>query len=212
MDLLEGIFDEKGVSCARFDGDLGPDERDAELVRFKEDEHCKVLLMTVQSGGVGLNIVEANHVAFLDRWYNPFVHSQAEDRCHRIGQTKDVHITYFDCTATLDEAMFQLNEGKKNNSAILLADGSKIGQASQQLTYKDLSGLFMRVLKDARDFRNEWLRDEPGNAEKPIPVYPPVPDNHNDEQGNAQNGIPMHAGLSWRFWGPTNDTVNLADE
>lgn len=170
---MEGILDEKGVPCARFDGDLESGKRDEELRRFKDDNGCKVLLMTVQSGGVGLNIVEANHVAFLDRWYNPFVHAQAEDRCHRIGQTKDVHVQYFDCTATLDEAMYQLNEGKKNNSAILLADGFKVGQAGQQLTYKDLSGLFMKVLKDCRMFRSQWLSFDPANATKRIPTYPP---------------------------------------
>jgi len=129
--------------------------------------------MTVQSGGVGLNIVQANHVAFMDRWYNPFVHTQAEDRCHRIGQKKDVHITYFDCSATLDEAMYTLNEAKKTNSAILLADGLQVGLAGQQLSYEDLSGLFMHALKGYQSFRNEWLSADPNNAQNPIPIAPP---------------------------------------
>ena len=71
LDLIEGVLHSKGIGYARFDGDFGPGVRSAELRRFKEDVKCRVLLMTVQSGGVGLNIVEANHVAFLDRWYNP---------------------------------------------------------------------------------------------------------------------------------------------
>jgi SNF2 family DNA or RNA helicase len=104
LDLLEGILvEDMRVDCARFDGDLDRKTSLAELERFKTDPNCRVLLATVQSGGVGLNITAANHVAFLDRWYNPFVHQQAEDRCHRIGQTKPVHVTYFDCAATIDE-------------------------------------------------------------------------------------------------------------
>ena len=54
------------------------------------------------SGGTGLNIIEANHAAFVDRWFNPFVHEQAEDRMYRIGQLKDVNITYFDTEVSSD--------------------------------------------------------------------------------------------------------------
>jgi SNF2 family DNA or RNA helicase len=107
LDLIEGIFcHDLGIDCARFDGDLPRRDSIAELERFKKEPNCKVLFATVQSGGVGLNICEANHVAFLDRWFNPFVHQQAEDRCHRIGQTKDVNVVYFDCAATVDEVSF----------------------------------------------------------------------------------------------------------
>ncbi len=104
LDILEGIFAEDlGIECARFDGDVGPEERSEELARFKRSKSCRILLATVQSSGVGLNIVEANHVAFLDRWFNPCVHAQAEDRCHRLKQTKDVKVTYFDTSMTVDE-------------------------------------------------------------------------------------------------------------
>eukprot|EP00977_Amphora_coffeiformis_P000601 scaffold134_cov94-Amphora_coffeaeformis.AAC.7 len=203
LDLLEGIFEEKEVSCARFDGDVRTDERDAELARFKEDESCRVLLMTVQTGGVGLNIIEANHVAFLDRWYNPFVHLQAEDRCHRIGQPKTVNIKYFDCNATLDEAMFQLNEGKKNNSAILLADGFKIGQTGQQVTYKDLSGLFSKCLREVRAFRN-------GCGSTQAPFYR----NDAEERNVAPNFFPDIASRRFRnqyFSDEEESSVSSAD-
>ena len=104
LDILEGIFAEDlGIDCARFDGDKTPEERSKELTRFKSSKTCRILLASVQSSGVGLNIVEANHVAFLDRWFNPCVHAQAEDRCHRLKQTKEVKVTYFDTSMTVDE-------------------------------------------------------------------------------------------------------------
>ena len=60
LDLLEGIFEEDlGIKCARFDGDLGPTVAKEELDRFRKTPSVKVLLATVQSGGTGLNIVEA---------------------------------------------------------------------------------------------------------------------------------------------------------
>jgi SNF2 family DNA or RNA helicase len=59
LDLLEGILHfELKVDYARFDGDFTGEERQKELDRFKQDKNCKVMLMTVQTGGTGLNIVE----------------------------------------------------------------------------------------------------------------------------------------------------------
>ena len=61
LDLLEGIFcHDRGIDCARFDGDLDRRTSIAELERFKSDPDCKILLASVQSGGVGLNIVEVS--------------------------------------------------------------------------------------------------------------------------------------------------------
>lgn len=61
LDLLEGaIVHDLGIDCARFDGDNPPETRQVELNRFKQDPNCKVLLMTVQTGGTGLNIVEVS--------------------------------------------------------------------------------------------------------------------------------------------------------
>jgi SNF2 family DNA or RNA helicase len=81
LDLMEGVMTyDLGIGCARFDGDVVPEARNADLDRFKSDPSCRVLLATVQSGGTGLNIVEANNVIFFDRWFNPCVHAQAQDR------------------------------------------------------------------------------------------------------------------------------------
>lgn len=132
LDLMEGALTyDLGMGCARFDGDVVPETRNAELDRFKNDPSCRVLLATVQSGGTGLNIVEANNVCFMDRWFNPTVHAQAQDRyecplnravlcivcispilpdhlfrsrCHRIGQKANAVNVYFaDVATTVDE-------------------------------------------------------------------------------------------------------------
>ena len=86
-------------------GDL-KDDRARELEDFKKDPKKMVLLCTIGSGGVGLNIVEANHVFFVDPWFNPQTHAQAECRVHRIGQTKPVTVTYLIMDKTIDAWMF----------------------------------------------------------------------------------------------------------
>ena len=71
-------------------------------------------------GGVGLNLVEANHVLFCDRWFNPTVHDQAMDRTHRIGQTKAVFVDYIDCIDTFDMVMKSTMERKALNLTLNL--------------------------------------------------------------------------------------------
>ena len=128
LDLIEGAlsheFNMKGIY--RFDGDVNGPARTDTLDTFKSDPDGRVLLATVASGGTGLNITEANHVLFLDRWFNPFVHDQALCRVHRIGQTKPVTITYLDAHGTVDEVMKFINDGKTNNADVILAEDVSI--------------------------------------------------------------------------------------
>lgn len=54
-------------------GDLTETQRTDALRRIAVDDSCSVLLMTMQSGGMGLNITSCNHVIFLEPWWNPYV-------------------------------------------------------------------------------------------------------------------------------------------
>ncbi len=104
LDLIEGIFVENlNIECARFDDDVDSSVQAAELAKFKKSPTCRVLLATVQSSGTGLNIDEANHIAFLDRCFDTSIHRQAEDRCHNLRQKKEVEVTYFDGSMVIDE-------------------------------------------------------------------------------------------------------------
>ena len=50
------------------------------------------IIISPKAGGVGLNLVAANHVVHLQRWWNPAVEDQCNDRAYRIRQKRDVHI------------------------------------------------------------------------------------------------------------------------
>ena len=163
---MEGILTyDFGIDCARFVGDVDPDVRNEDLDRFKASSSCRVLLMTVQSGGTGLNIVEASSVCFLDRWFNPTVHAQAQDRCHRIGQKRPVNIFFADVATTIDEVMALLNDLKSANAKILLADGTELAQtADGSLSYQELAGKvgdLMRAVKSLRHARAKEYYDLP---------------------------------------------------
>ncbi|KAL7547901.1 hypothetical protein ACHAWF_011183 [Thalassiosira exigua] len=72
LDLVEGIMvEDLGIECARYDGDIAKEKRALDLKRFQKEGTCRFLLASVPSGGTGLNITEANHICFIDRWFNP---------------------------------------------------------------------------------------------------------------------------------------------
>lgn len=70
----------------------GVKTRNAILHEFRSKPGFDVLILSPFVAGIGLTIVEANHVVHYGRWWNPAVESQATDRAYRIGQTKDVSV------------------------------------------------------------------------------------------------------------------------
>lgn len=161
---MEGVISEDmGIECARYDGDMNQKDRKVQLERFKTRDSCRVLLATVHCCGTGLNITEANHVFFVDRWFNPTVHDQAMDRCYRIGQTNDVFVSFFDSVATIDIGMMLTNKYKQENSAILLADGTDLGDGA--MSFRQLNGvmrsLLERLASDRRTHVEDWGNDTP---------------------------------------------------
>ena len=73
-------------------GDTIPGQRQEIVNRFSGLQGFAVLILSPRAAGVGLNIVAANHVIHLDRWWNPAVEDQCTDRAYRIGATKDVFV------------------------------------------------------------------------------------------------------------------------
>ena len=168
LDLIEGILVSKfGIDCARYDGDVSKELRTKDLERFKTSGTCRVLLATVQSGGTGLNITEANHVCFLDRWFNPCVHDQAESRCHRLGQEKEVNIAYLDINFTIDIVMKRINVLKEGNASVILADGTSLGDR-WSLGYRNVSGVIGETMQALLVMREQAIKIN-GNA--PLPPY-----------------------------------------
>lgn len=83
-----------------------------EEVFGSKDEH-KILLLSLRAGGLGLNLTRANYVLHFDRWWNPAVERQAEDRTHRIGQSRTVFVTRLICKDTIEERIEKILERKK---------------------------------------------------------------------------------------------------
>ena len=71
---------------------LSPPPLQQLMERFNRDERVFCFILSTRSGGLGVNLTGADTVIFYDSDWNPTMDAQAQDRCHRIGQTRDVHI------------------------------------------------------------------------------------------------------------------------
>ena len=79
-------------NCLLSPGAVKIAERDKSVKRFNSDKGPQIMLLSLEAGGVGLNLVGANHLFFLDVHWNPQLELQAQDRIHRLGQSKPVDI------------------------------------------------------------------------------------------------------------------------
>ena len=121
-------------------GEVPPEARTGVIERFRSRDEHKVLILSLRAGGLGLNLQEASYVFHLDRWWNPAMERQAEDRSHRIGQTTKVNVVKYSCAGTIEERIDEILEGKQEIFDRLVDDVSL--DLSAQLSRDEIFGLF----------------------------------------------------------------------
>ena len=92
LDIFEQFLNYHGHTYLRLDGATKIEQRQALMERFNADKKIFCFILSTRSGGIGVNLTGADTVIFYDSDWNPTMDAQAQDRCHRIGQTRDVHI------------------------------------------------------------------------------------------------------------------------
>jgi non-specific serine/threonine protein kinase len=113
LDLCEVSLKKADIKYIRMDGKT-PTEKRKDLVReFQTGEKPCVFLISLKTGGVGLNLTRAGYVFHLDPWWNPAVENQASDRAHRMGQKQTVMVTRLLMKHTIEEKMMLLKDKKK---------------------------------------------------------------------------------------------------
>lgn len=123
--ILRARLDEAGLLYEYLDGRTR--DREAKVERFQNDPECRLFLISLKAGGLGLNLTRAEYVFLLDPWWNPAVESQAIDRAHRIGQTRHVLAYRLIARDTVEERVVELQQRKQTLAdAILKADNGLI--------------------------------------------------------------------------------------
>ncbi|KRZ79246.1 SWI/SNF-related matrix-associated actin-dependent regulator of chromatin subfamily A containing DEAD/H box 1B [Trichinella papuae] len=105
LDVLEEFLNLKQIRYLRLDGQTPVVERQQLIDMFNSSEDIFIFLLSTRAGGLGINLTSANVIVLYDIDYNPHNDRQAEDRCHRVGQKKDVHVIKLISKDTVDESM-----------------------------------------------------------------------------------------------------------
>ena len=99
---------EPALNSVLFTGEKSQEERDRLIQDFKTDTNCSVFLASSRIASEGLTLTEANHVLFINRWWNPSSNQQARDRVVRIGQEQVVYVRNFVTQGTVESRVSQL--------------------------------------------------------------------------------------------------------
>jgi SNF2 family DNA or RNA helicase len=118
LELIRKELDLMHVKYEYLDGQTA--DRQERVENFQSDENCRVFLMSLKAGGVGLNLTAADYVYIVDPWWNPAVEQQAIDRAHRIGQDKSVFAYRMICKDTIEEKILLLQDKKRALSKDLI--------------------------------------------------------------------------------------------
>ncbi|PWT96024.1 MAG: helicase SNF2 [Bacteroidetes bacterium] len=137
--LIKAKLTELEVPFEYFDGSTSAQDREKAITRFQNDDTCRVFLISLKAGGVGLNLTAADYVYIVDPWWNPAVEQQAIDRTHRIGQTKNIFAYRMICKDTIEDKILQLQEKKRLLAKDLISDDATFVKS---LSREDVEYLF----------------------------------------------------------------------
>jgi SNF2 family DNA or RNA helicase len=129
--ILREELDKQRTSYAYLDGQTR--DRGGVVEQFQTNPDCRLFLISLKAGGLGLNLTAAEYVYLLDPWWNPAVEAQAIDRIHRIGQTRKVFAYRIIARDTVEEKVLELQQTKRELAdAIINADNSLIRNLAKE--------------------------------------------------------------------------------
>ncbi|KAG6816590.1 hypothetical protein H0H87_004816 [Tephrocybe sp. NHM501043] len=123
LDILEIFLNFHGYLYLRLDGATKIEDRQYITERFNADPRIFCFIASSRSGGVGINLTGADTVVFYDSDFNPQMDRQCEDRAHRIGQIRDVHIYRFVSQHTVEEALLRKANQKRSLDDLVIQKG-----------------------------------------------------------------------------------------
>lgn len=112
LDILELVLNHYSLRFCRLDGSTQMAQRQELIDQFYKDEDISVFMLSTGAGGAGINLAAANKVVIFDMSFNPQDDIQAENRAHRVGQTRDVEVVRLVTRGTIEEQIYRLGETK----------------------------------------------------------------------------------------------------
>ncbi|CAF3678788.1 unnamed protein product [Rotaria sordida] len=127
LDLLEAMCEHRNYGYTRLDGNTSFEDRIDAISTFNKDPDVFIFLISTRAGGLGLNLMAADTVILFNSDWNPMIDIQAQDRAHRIGQTKPVIVYRFIVRNTIDERVYKRACSKQIMEKLIVHDELKQG-------------------------------------------------------------------------------------
>lgn len=137
LDIFEQFLNLHGYIYVRLDGSVKTENRQKLVDRFNFNKRIFCFISSTRCGGVGINLTGADCVIFYDTDWNPSMDKQAQDRCHRIGQTKTVHIYRLISVNTIEENIFKKSLQKRELGGLII-EGNFNQEFFQKTSIKDI--------------------------------------------------------------------------
>lgn len=163
LDLLETYCNVlRNWPCCRIDGSIPQSERQEQILAFNEpDSETNIFLLSTRAGGQGINLAAADTVLLFDSDWNPQQDLQAQDRAHRIGQTRPVLVYRFATKGTVESMLLEKADSKRRLEKLVIQKGRfrrEGGSGAGTGTGAGVSGADFRELQKllARDDGERW--------------------------------------------------------
>lgn len=140
LDVLEQFLNLHGLRYLRLDGATKIEQRQVMTERFNQDPRIPIFILSTRSGGLGINLTGADTVIFYDSDWNPSMDKQCQDRCHRIGQTRDVHIYRLVSEHTIESNILRKAQQKTVLDNIVIQEGEFTTDYFTKLSVRDMLG------------------------------------------------------------------------
>ncbi|KAF2812778.1 uncharacterized protein BDZ99DRAFT_460153 [Mytilinidion resinicola] len=137
LDILEQFLNIHGHRYLRLDGATKVEQRQILTDRFNSDPRILCFILSSRSGGLGINLTGADTVIFYDLDWNPAMDKQCQDRCHRIGQTRDVHIYKFVSEYTIEANILRKSNQKRLLDDVIIQKGDFTTDYFNRVTWRD---------------------------------------------------------------------------
>jgi len=147
LDILMDYLNLKKIRFSRLDGGMTFEARQQNIDAFNEDPDVSVFLLSTRAGGLGINLTAADTVVIYDSDWNPQADLQAQDRCHRIGQTKPVMVYRLVTANTIDQRIVERAAAKRKLEKLVIHSKKFKSQDSQGLR-KTMEAIGPQELKE----------------------------------------------------------------
>ncbi|CAI9781032.1 unnamed protein product [Fraxinus pennsylvanica] len=160
LDIMEYYFSEKGFEVCRIDGNVKLAERKRQIEEFNDvNSDYRIFLLSTRAGGLGINLTSADTCILYDSDWNPQMDLQAMDRCHRIGQTKPVHVYRLATAQSVEGRILKRAFSKLKLEHVVIGQG----QFKQERTKTDGSDVMteeelLALLRDEEDGEDKWIQ------------------------------------------------------